>query len=82
MPETLDRTYFRQAGIRVEPQVYLDSIGYVDLMLNGWRADRRHAGQAFGYRPRWIPRSDGPGPVQATQEFALRDAAGGPSAAQ
>lgn len=34
--ETLTRTYFRQAGIRVECQVYLERVGYVDLLLDGW----------------------------------------------
>lgn len=43
--ETLARTYFRQAGIRVETQVYLEGIGYVDLLLEGWlvvELDGRH----------------------------------------
>ena len=43
--ETLARTYFRQAGIRVETQVYLDRVGYVDLLLDGWlvvELDGRH----------------------------------------
>lgn len=35
MLETLARTYFRQAGIRVETQVYVDGVGYVDLLLEG-----------------------------------------------
>lgn len=34
--ETLARTHFRQAGIRVETQVYLDKVGYMDLLLDGW----------------------------------------------
>lgn len=34
--ETLARTYFRQAGISVQPQVYLGGVGYVDLLLEGW----------------------------------------------
>ena len=33
--ETLARTYFRQAGIRVETQVHIDGVGYVDLLLEG-----------------------------------------------
>lgn len=33
--ETLARTYFRQAGIRVETQVRIDGVGYVDLLLEG-----------------------------------------------
>ena len=36
MLETLARTYFRQAGIRVETQVHIDGVGYVDLLLEGW----------------------------------------------
>lgn len=43
--ETLARTYFRQAGIHVECQVYLDKVGYVDLLLDGWlvvELDGRH----------------------------------------
>ncbi|MDQ0674746.1 very-short-patch-repair endonuclease [Pseudarthrobacter siccitolerans] len=43
--ETLARTYFRQAGITVQPQVYLERVGYVDLLLNGWlvvELDGRH----------------------------------------
>ncbi len=43
--ETLARTYFRQAGIRVETQVYLERVGYVDLLLDGWlvvELDGRH----------------------------------------
>ena len=43
--ETLARTYFRQAGIRVETQVFLDRVGYVDLLLDGWlvvELDGRH----------------------------------------
>lgn len=47
MLETLARTYFRQAGARVGPQVSLDSVGYVDLTLNGWlivELDGRHHG--------------------------------------
>lgn len=35
MLETLARTYFRQAGIRVEPQAHIDGVGYVDLLLEG-----------------------------------------------
>ncbi|SDP62964.1 hypothetical protein SAMN04487914_12171 [Arthrobacter sp. ok909] len=31
--ETLARTDFRQAGIRVETQVYIEGVGYVDLLL-------------------------------------------------
>lgn len=34
--ETLARTYFRQAGIRVETQAYLERVGQVDLLLEGW----------------------------------------------
>ncbi|MDQ1054185.1 very-short-patch-repair endonuclease [Arthrobacter sp. SORGH_AS 212] len=43
--ETLARTYFRRAGIRVETQVYLERVGYVDLLLDGWlvvELDGRH----------------------------------------
>jgi very-short-patch-repair endonuclease len=43
--ETLARTYFRQAGIAVQPQAYLERVGYVDLLLNGWlvvELDGRH----------------------------------------
>ncbi|MEV4991173.1 endonuclease domain-containing protein [Pseudarthrobacter sp. LMD1-1-1.1] len=43
--ETLARTYFRQAGISVEAQVYLERVGYVDLLLDGWlvvELDGRH----------------------------------------
>ena len=43
--ETLARTYFRQAGIKVETQAYLDRVGYVDLLLEGWlvvELDGRH----------------------------------------
>ncbi|WP_240720949.1 endonuclease domain-containing protein [Pseudarthrobacter sp. NamE2] len=43
--ETLARTYFRQAGISVQAQVYLESVGYVDLLLDGWlvmELDGRH----------------------------------------
>ena len=43
--ETLARTYFRQAGIQVQSQVYVDKVGYVDLMLDGWlvvELDGRH----------------------------------------
>jgi very-short-patch-repair endonuclease len=43
--ETLARTYFRQAGIRVETQVFVDRVGYVDLLLEGWlvvELDGRH----------------------------------------
>lgn len=43
--ETLARTYFRQAGIHVQAQVYLDRVGYVDLLLDGWlvvELDGRH----------------------------------------
>jgi very-short-patch-repair endonuclease len=35
MLETLARTCFRQAGIRVETQVCIDGVGYVDLLLEG-----------------------------------------------
>jgi len=38
-------TYFRQAGIQVQPQVYLERVGYVDLLLDGWlvvELDGRH----------------------------------------
>ncbi|MCQ6269490.1 endonuclease domain-containing protein [Pseudarthrobacter sp. R1] len=43
--ETLARTYFRQAGISVQPQAYLERVGYVDLLLDGWlvvELDGRH----------------------------------------
>lgn len=36
MLETLARTCFRQAGIQVAAQVYIDGVGYVDLLLEGW----------------------------------------------
>ncbi|WP_261382558.1 endonuclease domain-containing protein [Arthrobacter sp. UKPF54-2] len=45
--ETLARTYFRQAGITVEPQVYIDGVGYVDLLVEGRlivELDGRHHG--------------------------------------
>jgi very-short-patch-repair endonuclease len=47
MLETLARTCFRQAGITVESQVYIDGVGYVDLLLEGWlvvELDGRHHG--------------------------------------
>ncbi|XAS67227.1 DUF559 domain-containing protein [Micrococcaceae bacterium Sec5.7] len=34
--ETLARTYFRKAGLHVDTQVYLDGVGYVDLLVEGW----------------------------------------------
>ncbi|MBE4718434.1 hypothetical protein DAD99_09865 [Pseudarthrobacter sp. AB1] len=34
--ETLPRTCFRQAGIQVETQAYLERVGQVDLLLEGW----------------------------------------------
>ncbi|MFJ5961355.1 DUF559 domain-containing protein [Pseudarthrobacter oxydans] len=43
--ETLARTYFRQAGIDVQTQVYLERVGYIDLLLDGWlvvELDGRH----------------------------------------
>lgn len=43
--ETLARTYFRQAGILVETQAYLERVGQVDLLLDGWlvvELDGRH----------------------------------------
>lgn len=48
MLETLARTYFRQAGIRVEAQVHIDGVGYVDLLLEGRlivELDGRHHGE-------------------------------------
>lgn len=45
MLETLARTYFRKAGIHVQPQFYLDRVGYMDLLLDGWllvELDGRH----------------------------------------
>lgn len=45
MLETLARTYFRRAGIHVQPQFYLDGVGYMDLLLDGWllvELDGRH----------------------------------------
>lgn len=45
--ETLARTYFRKAGIRVQTQVYIEGVGYVDLLLEGWlivELDGRHHG--------------------------------------
>lgn len=48
MLETLARTYFRQAGIRVETQVPIDGVGYVDLLLEGRlivELDGRHHGE-------------------------------------
>lgn len=48
MLETLARTYLRQAGIRVEPQVHIDGVGYVDLLLEGKlivELDGRHHGE-------------------------------------
>ena len=46
--ETLARTYFRQAGIKVEAQVYIEGVGYVDLLLEGTlivELDGRHHGE-------------------------------------
>ncbi|WP_231941169.1 endonuclease domain-containing protein [Arthrobacter sp. U41] len=46
--ETLARTYFRQAGIRLEAQVHIDGVGYVDLLLEGTlivELDGRHHGE-------------------------------------
>jgi very-short-patch-repair endonuclease len=43
--ETLARMHFRQAGISVQTQFYLDRVGYVDLLLDGWllvELDGRH----------------------------------------
>jgi very-short-patch-repair endonuclease len=48
MLETLARTCFRQAGIWVETQVYIDGVGYVDLLLEGRlivELDGRHHGE-------------------------------------
>jgi very-short-patch-repair endonuclease len=45
--ETLARTEFRRAGIHVDAQVYIDGVGYVDLLLDGWlvvELDGRHHG--------------------------------------
>jgi very-short-patch-repair endonuclease len=45
--ETLARTYYPQAGIRVETQVHIDGVGYVDLLLDGRlivELDGRHHG--------------------------------------
>jgi very-short-patch-repair endonuclease len=36
MLETLARTCFRQAGIGVQAQVYINGVGCVDLLLEGW----------------------------------------------
>lgn len=47
MLETLARTCFRQAGISVEAQVYINGVGQVDLLLEGWlvvELDGRHHG--------------------------------------
>ncbi|MFF2246848.1 endonuclease domain-containing protein [Arthrobacter sp. NPDC058130] len=46
--ETLARTYFRHAGIRVETQVHIDGVGHVDLLLEGRlivELDGRHHGE-------------------------------------
>jgi very-short-patch-repair endonuclease len=46
--ETLARTYFRQAGIRVEAQVHIEGVGHVDLLLEGRlivELDGRHHGE-------------------------------------
>ncbi|SEJ32137.1 Very-short-patch-repair endonuclease [Arthrobacter sp. yr096] len=43
--ETLARTHFRLAGISVQTQFYLEGVGYVDLILEGWllvELDGRH----------------------------------------
>ncbi len=43
--ETLARTHFRRAGIDVQPQFYVDGVGYMDLLLDGWllvELDGRH----------------------------------------
>ncbi|VXB88293.1 conserved hypothetical protein [Arthrobacter sp. 9V] len=43
--ETLARTHFRRAGINAQTQFYLDGVGYVDLILEGWllvELDGRH----------------------------------------
>jgi very-short-patch-repair endonuclease len=48
MLESLARTYFRQAGIRVETQVHIGGVGYVDLLLDGRlivELDGRHHGE-------------------------------------
>ncbi len=48
MLETLARTRFRLAGIQVETQFYIDGVGYVDLLLDGWlvvELDGRHHGE-------------------------------------
>ncbi|GAB3276743.1 hypothetical protein GCM10027449_16030 [Sinomonas notoginsengisoli] len=34
--ETLARTLLRRAGFRVEAQVWIDGIGWVDLLIEGW----------------------------------------------
>lgn len=46
--ETLARTYFRQAGIRVEAQVHIGGVGSLDLLLEGRlivELDGRHHGE-------------------------------------
>jgi very-short-patch-repair endonuclease len=43
--ETLARTYFRKAGVQVQAQVYIEGVGWVDLLLDGWlvvELDGRH----------------------------------------
>jgi very-short-patch-repair endonuclease len=48
MLESLARTYFRRAGIRVEAQVHIGGVGYVDLLLDGRlivELDGRHHGE-------------------------------------
>jgi very-short-patch-repair endonuclease len=48
MLETLARTVFRQAGVTVQPQVFIDGVGYVDLLLEGRlivELDGRHHGE-------------------------------------
>ena len=73
--ETLARTYFRQAGIRVETQVHIDGVGYVDLLLEGRlivELDGRHHGDWAEF---WRASSEkGPAPQQPVRSPGLRGA--------
>jgi hypothetical protein len=73
--ETLARTYFRQAGIRVETQVRIDGVGYVDLLLEGRlivELDGRHHGDWAEF---WRASSEeGPAPQQPVRSPGLRGA--------
>jgi hypothetical protein len=72
MLETLARTYFRQAGIWVEAQVYVDGVGYVDLLLEGClivELDGRQHGEWAQVKK--DQRRTNRSVIQATQCFAI-----------